>query len=98
LLVFNTEQSNVLIVYLIMAVHAIFQVPVTRTIDGVSEEITDAIAIEEPLEIRLEHGPAGARTVQNISVTMRTPGNDEELASGFLFTEGIIKNAAEVMC
>lgn len=96
MLVFNTEQSNVLIVYLIMAVRAILQVLVTRTIDGVSEEITDAIAIEEPLEIRLEHGPVEARTIKNISVTMRTPGNDEELASGFLFTEGIIKNAADI--
>lgn len=56
----------------------------------------DALAIEEPLEIRLEHGPADARLVQNISVTMRTPGNDLELATGFLFTEGIITDISSI--
>lgn len=79
-----------------MANNAILQIQVTRVAHGVSEELTDAIAIEEPLEIRLEHGPAGDRKVQNISVTMRTPGNDAELATGFLFTEGIIKNALDI--
>ena len=79
-----------------MANNAVQQIQVTRIIDGTSEELSDAIAIEEPLEIRLEHGPAGERKVQNISVTMRTPGNDAELATGFLFTEGIIKNASVI--
>ena len=80
-----------------MANNAVLQIQVTRVTDSVSEELTDAIAIEEPLEIRLEHGPAGDRKVQNISVTMRTPGNDAELATGFLFTEGIIKNASDIL-
>ena len=52
----------------------------------------DTLAIEEPLEIRLAYGDKLNRTVKNISVTMRTPGNDAELATGFLFTEGIIKH------
>jgi len=56
----------------------------------------DALAIEEPLEVRLEYGTENERTVQNISVTMRTPGNDAELATGFLFTEGIIKNRQHI--
>jgi len=56
----------------------------------------DALAIEEPLEIRLEYGAENERTVQNVSVTMRTPGNDVELAIGFLFTEGIIKDQLDI--
>ncbi|HEY0054417.1 MAG TPA: formate dehydrogenase accessory sulfurtransferase FdhD, partial [Pedobacter sp.] len=56
---------------------------------------TDALAIEEPLEIRIEYGSSANRQLKNISVTMRTPGNDLELAVGFLFTEGIINGVAD---
>ena len=57
----------------------------------------DAVATEEPLEIRLSYTrPDGRRAQQSISITMRTPGNDEELAAGFLFTEGIIAGPAEL--
>lgn len=56
----------------------------------------DALATEEPLEIRLLHGPSHNRQQQNITVTMRTPGQDEELVAGFLFTEGIIRVAADI--
>lgn len=52
----------------------------------------DLLAVEEPLEIRLGFGSKENREQQKIAVTMRTPGNDFELALGFLFTEGIIKN------
>ncbi|WP_374949324.1 formate dehydrogenase accessory sulfurtransferase FdhD [Mucilaginibacter sp.] len=79
-----------------MPPQAVQNIPITRVADGISTTVNDAIAIEEPLEIRLEHGPADSRTVQNISVTMRTPGNDSELAIGFLFTEGVITSANEV--
>ena len=59
-------------------------------------EINDTLAVEEPLEIRLSYGNSSDRIKKNISVTMRTPGNDEELALGFLFTEGIIKSFIEI--
>ena len=54
----------------------------------------DFVAVEEPLEIKLLVGDSTA--AQPISVTMRTPGNDESLALGFLFTEGIIKHGNDV--
>ena len=48
---------------------------------------TDELAAEEPLEIQIDTRP--------VSVTMRTPGHDEELAAGFLLTEGLIRNSKE---
>jgi FdhD protein len=56
----------------------------------------DQLAIEEPLEIQLVFGEEEAREKKVISVTMRTPGNDEELALGFLFTEGVIHNRRQL--
>lgn len=58
---------------------------------------TDMLAVEEPLEIRLVYGPDNARIEKAVSVTMRTPGNDDELALGFLFTEGIVGDGSEVV-
>jgi FdhD protein len=56
--------------------------------DGHAVERRDALAVEEPLEIRL----AG----YSVSVTMRTPGDDLDLAAGFLLTEGILQDRADV--
>ncbi len=56
----------------------------------------DLVAVEEPLEIRLNYGKTMARTQKSISVTMRTPGNDFELALGFLFNEGIITHKEQI--
>ncbi len=59
-------------------------------------ETEDKVAMEEPLEIQLEYSTATGMMMKNIAVTMRTPGNDEELAVGFLFTEGVIQNANDI--
>ena len=56
----------------------------------------DAITVEEPLEIRLSYTASGQRVEQSISVTMRTPGDDEELALGFLAGEAIVRRASDV--
>ncbi|KGE88170.1 MAG: formate dehydrogenase accessory sulfurtransferase FdhD [Phaeodactylibacter xiamenensis] len=64
--------------------------------NGNQEKKADAIACEEPLEIKLAFGPAGQREHRSLAITMRTPGQDEVLALGFLFTEGIIGRATEV--
>jgi FdhD protein len=57
---------------------------------------SDLLAVEEPLEIRLEFGVASEREQKSLSVTMRTPGHDFELALGFLLTEGIISSGEQV--
>ncbi len=57
----------------------------------------DLVVSEEPLEIRIGHGTADKRQQFSVSVTMRTPGNDESLCLGFLFTEGIINSMDEVI-
>lgn len=59
-------------------------------------DAADLLAVEEPLEIQLSFVTGNKRSTKSISVTMRTPGNDEELAAGFLFTEGIINNNNQV--
>lgn len=69
---------------------AIKQINATRITGDHCGEMDDSLAVEEPLEIRLSYVAAGCRVEKAISVTMRTPGNDAELAVGFLFTEGII--------
>ena len=55
---------------------------------GGPTEMRDQVAVEEPLEIRLDGHP--------VAVVMRTPGHDEELVAGFLVTEGIISTVAEL--
>jgi FdhD protein len=56
----------------------------------------DSLAVEEPLEIRLGFIENGKTAHKSISITMRTPGDDFELAAGFLFTEGIVKSADQI--
>ena len=68
-----------------------------RHADGHFAEAEDILVTEEPLEVRLGHGPLDERQEFRLSVTMRTPGNDEELAVGFLFTEGLISGPEQVV-
>lgn len=56
----------------------------------------DMLSVEEPLETRIVYGPVLNRDQKQIAITMRTPGNDGELALGFLFTEGIISSYDDV--
>ena len=56
----------------------------------------DVLAVEEPLEISLQYFENGEKKRQSVSITMRTPGFDRELAIGFLFTEGILTHADQV--
>ncbi|WP_336518397.1 formate dehydrogenase accessory sulfurtransferase FdhD [Pollutibacter soli] len=56
----------------------------------------DELAIEEPLEINVRFENKGIPVQKCVSITMRTPGNDEELGVGFLFTEGIIQKREDV--
>jgi FdhD protein len=73
------------------------KVPVAKINGNHRLATIDKLAIEEPLEIRLAFGAEPNRTVKNISVTMRTPGSDAELATGFLFTEGIVKDKNDLV-
>jgi FdhD protein len=64
--------------------------------DSGTLDTEDVLAVEEPLEIRMSFFENGISKTQNISVTMRTPGNDDELVAGFLFTEGIISYGQQI--
>lgn len=72
-------------------------VTITRVEGGRGAQAEDILVTEEPLEIRLGHGPLEDRREVRLSVTMRTPGHDEELALGFLTTEGLVDGPAQVL-
>jgi len=62
---------------------------VTQWEDGNAERVGDYLAAEEPLEMRARR--------YSLGVTLRTPGDDQELVAGFLFTEGIISRRGELL-
>ena len=64
--------------------------------DRADDPREDLLAVEEPLEIQLGYERKGWRIHKSVSITMRTPGADTELAAGFLFTEGIVTDAAQI--
>jgi len=60
------------------------------------ESIDDLISIEEPLEISLKYKGEDNWITQNLSITMRTPGDDENLVRGFLFNEQIVQDIKDI--
>jgi FdhD protein len=58
--------------------------------------VRDPVAVEEPMEIRVETALDGRISTRSVSVTMRTPGHDFELAAGFLFSEGILRGRGDL--
>ncbi len=71
-------------------------VDVTRVSAQSASRDTDVLAVEEPLEIRVAWVVNGEPREKNIAVTMRTPGDDADLASGFLFTEALIASPQDI--
>ncbi|HEX8033204.1 MAG TPA: formate dehydrogenase accessory sulfurtransferase FdhD [Ktedonobacterales bacterium] len=74
---------------------------VERWHGGASEETRDELAMEEPLEIRATSRPDGgvatAEVTETLAVIMRTPGQDDELAAGFLYGEGLLMGRHELV-
>lgn len=77
-------------------VQSIVQVALHKVAGDLEHAAADNLAVEEPLEIRLVFARDGKPIQRSISVTMRTPGDDFELAAGFLLTEGIVHSAGDL--
>jgi FdhD protein len=69
---------------------------VSKISGSARQTVDDHVAVEEPLEIRLGFDTPAGRSEQSVSITMRTPGHDAELATGFLFSEAIIHDAGDI--
>jgi len=69
---------------------------VIKSKDSSIEEVKDFVSVEEPLEMNLKYKIDGKWITEHLSITMRTPGQDEDLISGFLFNERIVENFSEI--
>src|SRR6266568_9270700 len=67
----------------------VMNVSVTHWQEQTRQQREEALTVEEPFEVRIDH--------RSLAVIMRTPGHDHELALGFLFTEGVISQAGEIL-
>src|SRR5579875_1798579 len=72
------------------------QFGIKRFRGGDSHNLTDTVAAEEPLQLRLKYWFKGVPKTATLAMTMRTPGSDREFAAGYLLTEGIIENQGEI--
>lgn len=70
---------------------------VKRIVNAEEERIVDTVAAEEPLEIRALYWFKDAQISDSLALTMRTPGQDRELAAGFLVSEGIVRERADLL-
>lgn len=61
------------------------------------EQTSDLVAVEEPLQILLEHGEEHARMETALALTMRTPGHDRDLVTGFLYAEGVVSSMNDLI-
>lgn len=73
------------------------RISITRVTQAGVEPLDDVVSVEEPLEMRIVFGPENRRRSKSLSITMRTPGNDFELAAGFLLSENIIKRPDQLL-
>src|SRR6201996_7622945 len=74
----------------------VLETPVKRVIGPNENDSIDMLSVEEPLEIRIKCGVGPKVVARSVAVTMRTPGDDGDLALGFLFTEGVLSNFEQV--
>ena len=72
-------------------------VAVVGVVRDVGTEKLDQLAVEEPLAIRIAYGPIRSRRRTTISITMRTPGHDDDLAAGLLFVEGVVAHPQQIL-
>ena len=70
---------------------------VTKLRENKTEEVKDYVSVEEPLEMNLRFKQNSNWHTENLSITMRTPGNDEDLVTGFLFNERIIEDVNQII-
>ncbi|HUQ65568.1 MAG TPA: formate dehydrogenase accessory sulfurtransferase FdhD [Flavitalea sp.] len=76
--------------------NTIHRVSIVKIDSGNASRQHDFLAVEEPLEIRMQYYNNSVAIQKTIAITMRTPGKDAQLACGFLFTEGIIRDHSQI--
>lgn len=65
--------------------------------DGPAQQRDDWLAAEAPLQLRAECGPVGARRIHPLGTTLRTPGDDEALLAGWLWSDGLLRQPRDLL-